>query len=52
MDPIFSFKDSNETFKDMVLRISYKWVEEFISSKVVMMEGALEREYDQNGRHR
>lgn len=41
MDRIFSFKDSNETFRDMVLSIPYKSAEEVISSKVIMMEGAL-----------
>jgi hypothetical protein len=41
MDRIFSFKDSNETFSDMVLRISYKAVEEIVSSQVIMMEGVL-----------
>ena len=41
MDRIFSFKDSSETFRDMVLRIPYKSVEEVISSKVFMTEGRL-----------
>ena len=41
VDRIFSFKDSSETFRDMVLRIPYKSVEEVISSKVFMTDGRL-----------
>lgn len=38
---IFHFKDSNKRAGGMVLRISYKEIEEIVSSKVIMMEGVL-----------
>ena len=38
---IFDFKDSNKRARGIVLRISYKKIEEIISSKVIMMEGVL-----------
>jgi hypothetical protein len=41
IDQIFGFKDNNEIPGGMVLRISYKEVEEIVSSKVIVMEGLL-----------
>ena len=41
MDRIFGFKDNRETSGDMVLRISYKGIEEIDSSKVIMIEEVL-----------
>ncbi|KAH6667739.1 hypothetical protein B0J14DRAFT_567113 [Halenospora varia] len=38
---IFGFKDNNTTPGEMVLRISYKEIEEIVSSKVIIMEGWL-----------
>jgi hypothetical protein len=41
MDQIFCFRDNKETFRDIVLRISYKEIKEIVSSKVIMMAGVL-----------
>ncbi|KAH8653972.1 hypothetical protein BGZ60DRAFT_419076 [Tricladium varicosporioides] len=41
IDRIFGFRDKNEPLREMVLRISYKEIEEFVSSKLIMMEGLL-----------
>jgi hypothetical protein len=41
IDQIFGFRDNNERPGGMVLRISYKEVEEIVSSKVIVMEGVL-----------
>ncbi|KAH7418680.1 hypothetical protein BKA64DRAFT_654980 [Cadophora sp. MPI-SDFR-AT-0126] len=38
---IFDFKDSNKRAAGMVLRISYKEIEDIVSCKVIMMEGVL-----------
>jgi hypothetical protein len=38
---LFGFKDDNKTSRGMTLRISYKRVEEVVSSKVIVMEGVL-----------
>jgi hypothetical protein len=38
---VFDFKDGNKGAGGMVLRISYKEIEEIVSSKVIMMEGVL-----------
>jgi hypothetical protein len=41
IDQILGFKDNNKISGGMVLRISYKEVEEIVSSKVIVMEGVL-----------
>jgi hypothetical protein len=41
IDQIFSFRDNNERSGGMVLRISYKEIEEIVCSKVIVMEGVL-----------
>jgi hypothetical protein len=41
IDRIFGFRDNNRTPGEMVLRISYKEIEEIVSSKVIIMEGRL-----------
>lgn len=41
IDQIFSFRDNNEISRGMVLRISYKEIEQIISSRVIVMEGML-----------
>jgi hypothetical protein len=41
IDQIFGFRDNNERPRGIVLRISYKEVEEIVSSKVIVMEGVL-----------
>ncbi|PVH72544.1 hypothetical protein DL98DRAFT_520444, partial [Cadophora sp. DSE1049] len=38
---IFDFKDSHKRAGGMVLRISYKEIEDIVSSKVIMMDGVL-----------
>jgi hypothetical protein len=41
MDRIFGFRDRNGTLREMTLRVSYKEIEEIVSSQVIMMEGVL-----------
>jgi len=38
---IFGFRDNSRTPGEMVLRISYKEIEEIVSSKVIIIEGRL-----------
>jgi hypothetical protein len=38
---IFDVRDKNRTLGETVLRVSYKEIEEIISSKVIVMEGVL-----------
>jgi len=41
IDQIFGFRDNNKRLRGIVLRISYKEVEEIVSSKVIVIEGVL-----------
>jgi hypothetical protein len=41
IDRTFGFKDNNKTSREVVLRISFKKIEEIVSSKVIIMEGGL-----------
>ena len=41
IDRTFGFKDNNKTPREVVLRISFKKIEEIVSSKVIIMEGGL-----------
>jgi hypothetical protein len=41
IDQVFGFRHSNERSGGMVLRITYKEIEEIVSSKVIVMEGVL-----------
>jgi hypothetical protein len=41
IDQIFSFRDNDEISRGMVIRISYKEIEQIISSRVIVMEGML-----------
>jgi hypothetical protein len=41
MDLIFGYRYNKRRIKEMVLRLSYKEVEELVSSKVIMTEGVL-----------
>jgi hypothetical protein len=41
VDRIFGFQDKNGTAGETVLRVSYKEIEEIVSSKVIVMEGVL-----------
>jgi hypothetical protein len=41
IDQVFGFRDSNERSGGIVLRITYKEIEEIVSSKVIVMEGVL-----------
>jgi hypothetical protein len=41
INQIFRFKDKNGPLKEMVLRILYKEIEKFVSSKVIMIERLL-----------
>ena len=41
IDRTFGFKDNNGTPREVVLRISFKKIEEIVSSEVIIMEGGL-----------
>jgi len=41
VDRIFGLRDKHRTLGEMVLRVPYKEIEEIVSSKVIVMKGAL-----------
>jgi hypothetical protein len=41
IDRTFGFKDNNGTPREVVLRISFKKIEEIVSSKVIIIEGGV-----------